>query len=962
MHPTTTLRRMFGALLGAALTFSLASVAQAQPTIMISDGTNTVTVVDDGPNDSFLSPGVVQYSGSIGAWSLTVTTAFTKPLSGTAQAPSMDLNTVVNSTGPGTLTIQFTDDGFGPTDGVATIANGGTLAAGGTLTYSAYVSATNTEFSGTPLMAPLVANSNPYGLSTTANITQAGSYALTQVVTVVHTAAGRSTADATIAVPQPPPPVGTGAIGDFVWNDLNHNGIQDAGEPGIDGVKVTLTDSSNNVVGTTTTASNGYYQFTGLTAGTYTVTVDSTSTALTGLLPTVIAAPGSTTANDSNPNPATVTLATDSSTDETIDFGYYLYVPPTGKIGDFVWLDLNQNGIQDAGEPGINGVKVTLKDNGGNVIATQTTSGNGAYLFTGLPAGTYTVCIDTSSPALAGYLPTVANAPGSSTANDSNLNPATVVLATNSSSDLTIDFGFIPAPNGSIGDFVWKDLNGDGDQDAGEPGIPGVTVKLYQGTTLLATTVTDLDGYYLFTKLAAGTYTVVVDTTSPALANLTPTTVNAPGTTTANDSNPNPATVTLPLNTSSDTTIDFGFVPNPTGQIGNFVWRDLNHNGIQDAGEPGINNVTVTLKDSYGNLIATTVTSGNGGYLFTGLRAGNYIVQVDGTDSDLAGLIPTTVAAAGSNSANDSNPNPAPVTLATDSSVDLTIDFGFWAPGCGCIGDYVWYDCDGDGVQDANEAGIKGVTVKLYYGSFLLATQVTDAYGHYLFTGLPAGTFTVVIDNTQSALAGFIPTKVGGTTNKAQDSNPNPATVTLATSKSSDLTIDFGYTRTCPPCPITTCSPGNWCNKTNYFCKGFSDNFCKLYPCGLTIGAGRCVKFNTCQAVCSFLPCYGSGNYFQQSYCNPTTQIGCFAGNVVCLRVAVDCSKAGITGVGLGNCKFKSGKFCGWTVTQLLSQCEACLSGSRLPAGCSYQDLSDACNLVNCNFDLGKNCGYLTTN
>src|SRR5207249_3954319 len=95
-----------------------------------------------------------------------------------------------------------------------------------------------------------------------------------------------------------------GAIGDFVWSDLNANGIQDAGEPGIAGVTVTLNGPGGTR--TTTTDANGLYQFTNLSAGTYTVTVATPAT----YAPTTSTAPGSTTANDSNGSPTTVTLPT----------------------------------------------------------------------------------------------------------------------------------------------------------------------------------------------------------------------------------------------------------------------------------------------------------------------------------------------------------------------------------------------------------------------------------------------------------------------------------------------------------------------------------------------------------------------------------------------------------------------------------------------------------------------------
>lgn len=118
---------------------------------------------------------------------------------------------------------------------------------------------------------------------------------------------------------------------------------------------------------------------------------------------------------------------------------YNTYNPPSGRIGDFVWVDTNRNGVQDPGEPGIAGVTVTLS---GAANATTTTDASGGYLFTGLSAGNYTVTVGAGIPA--GYLPTVSNV-GAPTL-DSNGSPAAVVLATNSSVDLTIDFGYVTAP------------------------------------------------------------------------------------------------------------------------------------------------------------------------------------------------------------------------------------------------------------------------------------------------------------------------------------------------------------------------------------------------------------------------------------------------------------------------------------------------------------------------------------
>src|SRR4029079_15674882 len=104
---------------------------------------------------------------------------------------------------------------------------------------------------------------------------------------------------------------------------------------------------------------------------------------------------------------------------------------------------------------GIPGVTVTL---GGAASATTTTDANGAYLFTGLGAGSYTVTVGTP----AGYTPSPSTQ-GGDTNKDSNGSPASVTLPAFNSVDHSIDFGFVPqvVPTGSIGDFVWYDADGD---------------------------------------------------------------------------------------------------------------------------------------------------------------------------------------------------------------------------------------------------------------------------------------------------------------------------------------------------------------------------------------------------------------------------------------------------------------------------------------------------------------------
>jgi hypothetical protein len=130
--------------------------------------------------------------------------------------------------------------------------------------------------------------------------------------------------------PGPGPEPCSGSIGDRVWNDLNQNGIQDIMESGINGISIDLLDDQGFVIDTATTMkepgsrnSMGYYQFGGLCAGSYAIRVDS-NTVPAGMVLTSVHAPGSTPSTDSDPSPAPVTLATDSSSDDTIDFGFFI--------------------------------------------------------------------------------------------------------------------------------------------------------------------------------------------------------------------------------------------------------------------------------------------------------------------------------------------------------------------------------------------------------------------------------------------------------------------------------------------------------------------------------------------------------------------------------------------------------------------------------------------------------------
>jgi len=177
------------------------------------------------------------------------------------------------------------------------------------------------------------------------------------------------------------------------------------------------------------------------------------------------------------------------------------------SLGDFVWEDMDADGIQDPGELGVPGVTVELYQGCSATGAhlTTMTDSNGEYLFSDLTPGDYTVKF-----VLPGGWYFSPQDQGADNAKDSDADVTTGVTAcinlSEGETDLTWDAGVYRCA--SIGDFVWNDVNKDGIQDPGEPGLAGLHVYLYKCglTTALDITTTDSNGNYLFECVTPGSY------------------------------------------------------------------------------------------------------------------------------------------------------------------------------------------------------------------------------------------------------------------------------------------------------------------------------------------------------------------------------------------------------------------------------------------------------------------------
>jgi protocatechuate 3,4-dioxygenase beta subunit/uncharacterized protein YuzE len=594
------------------------------------------------------------------------------------------------------------------------------------------------------------------------------------------------------------------AVGDRVWLDLDRDGIQDAGEPGVEGVTVRLLDEAGNVVDTTTTDSSGNYRFDGVSPGTYTVQFDHSTATTAGIAGYSPVDRGGDDALDSDatPYPSAPTYAetpaftlAPGQENLTLDAGLVLQ---TASVGDRVWLDRDRDGVQDAGEPGVAGVTVQLLDADGNVVGTTTTDGNGNYLFTGLEPGSYSVRFDHSTATTAGIAGYAPGGAGTDPLVDSDVTTTSGTTGTTAAFTLApgdakrdVDAGVV-LQTASVGDRVWLDRDRDGIQDAGEPGVAGVTVQLLDGDgNVVATRVTDSNGNYLFTGLEPGSYSVRFDHSTATTAGIAGYAPGGAGTdplvdsdvaTTSGTTGTTAAFTLAPGDAKRD--VDAGVVLQ-TASIGDRVWLDRDRDGVQDAGEPGVAGVTVQLLDADGNVVGTTTTDGSGNYLFTGLEPGSYSVRFDHSTATTAGIAGYAPGGAGTDPLVDSDVATTSGTTGTTAAFTLApgdakrdVDAGVVLQ-TASIGDRVWLDRDRDGIQDDGEPGVAGVTVQLLDGDGnVVATRVTDSNGNYLFDDIEPGTYTVRFDHSTSSITGIRGWSPTGAGTADTDSDASPTGVT----------------------------------------------------------------------------------------------------------------------------------------------------------------------------------------
>ncbi len=411
----------------------------------------------------------------------------------------------------------------------------------------------------------------------------------------------------------------------------------------------------------------------------------------------------------------------------------------TGRISGRIWLDTNENGIMEDGEPGLKDCQITLASTGGGQN----------YMYTTDDTGRYEIIARTDT-----YLYTVKGPEGMSFTRSSLIGGVNRSIITtegvgagerkyvleSGTREENQNIGFVPGV--ILEGVAFLDANYNGVWDEGEQLLEGMKMELSKAVPAkdLGTVVTGPDGAFRFDSLRGGEYDLraVLPDTGVVFTQVPVSDADYKNLFARRDGR-RETTVTLTLLSGERRTVGAGAVV--PGSLNGGVFADANYNGLYDAGEEPVSGVLVRLLDQEGELVTSTETNASGQYTFDGLMPMAYTLAVEKSADYMFTKLVEGEARSRIQAVEGNEGLTEAISVALGEHV-AGIYAGIILP-AGITGQ-VFADANDDGLLTQGEGGFEGVQVSLMAESGdMVQSAVTGVDGAFAFADLHPGRYTL---------------------------------------------------------------------------------------------------------------------------------------------------------------------------------------------------------------------------